>query len=113
MTVERSLVLEVARDEVPVGEPVTVRVTDEAGRAVEGVVVTVDSVVERTDERGRCRIEIRAPGSWKVLAIKDAEEAHSETGEVTYRPTSMFVRAVPESTSSNRLERLGSSGERR
>lgn len=89
MRVSRTLVIEVSRREVSVGEPITVRVRDKSNRPVEGAAVTVGSKRTRTNARGLCELTIESPGFWKLTARK------SPTERVAYRPTARLLRAVP------------------
>ncbi|THE64798.1 carboxypeptidase regulatory-like domain-containing protein [Salinadaptatus halalkaliphilus] len=91
MRVERQLVLEVERHELPVGRPVTVRVRDRSGRPVEDATVAVGSTRERTDARGYCTISLRSPGFWKIVASKPSTDRHS------YRSISGLLRVLPRS----------------
>ncbi|NUC72043.1 carboxypeptidase regulatory-like domain-containing protein [Haloterrigena sp. SYSU A558-1] len=101
MQIERSLVLEISRHEVPVGRPITVRVRDKGNNPIEGALVEAGSKRKRTDGRGRCEIAFRSPGFWKLVATK------SPTERVRYRSTSTLVRALPRSTTDRRPRRVG------
>lgn len=102
MRVERPLVLEISRHEVPVGRPVAVRVRDNGNRPIEGAVIEAGSKRERTDARGRCEITFHSPGFWKLVAVK------SPTDRVEFEPASTLVRAMPRSSTSRRSRRAGS-----
>lgn len=101
MRIERPLVLEISRHEVPVGRPITVRVRDGGNRPIEGAIVEAGTKRERTDERGRCEITFHSPGFWKLHAAK------SPTDRVAYAPASSLVRAVPRSRTGQRPGRVG------
>ncbi|MFC7231614.1 carboxypeptidase regulatory-like domain-containing protein [Saliphagus sp. GCM10025308] len=77
-------------DEILVGEPVTVRVRDHWKRPVEGVTIrTSRRILGRTDDTGRCRIELAAPGFWKLLVVKSPDERFA------YEPLTALVRVLP------------------
>ncbi|APX96038.1 hypothetical protein [Natronorubrum daqingense] len=97
MNVNRSLVLEVNRYEVPVGEPVVVRVTS-SNRPVEGAIVEAGSKRVRTDAGGWCEVTFHSPGFWKIIAAK------SPTDTTAYKPVSTLVRTLPR-TSTRRKAR--------
>ena len=99
MQVERPLVLEISRREMPVGRPIIVRVRDKGNRPIEGAVVEAGSKRKRTDERGRCEITFHSPGFWKIVAAK------APTERVRYESTSTLVRAMPRSTLSRPARR--------
>ena len=101
MQIERQLVLEISRHEVPVGRPIAIRVRNEANRPIEGAVVEAGSKRTRTDERGRCEITFHSPGFWKLVAAK------SPTDRVRYRSTASLIRAMPRSSTSRRPRRTG------
>jgi len=101
MQIERPLVLEISRHEVPVGQPITIRVRDNGNRPIEGAVVEAGSKRKRTDERGRCEITFHSPGFWKLLAAK------SPTDRVRYEPATSLVRAVPRSSTDRPTHRVG------
>ncbi|WP_436343662.1 carboxypeptidase-like regulatory domain-containing protein [Natronorubrum sp. FCH18a] len=101
MKVERPLVLEISRHEIPVGRPITVRVRDSGNRPIEGAVVEAGSKRERTDASGRCEITFRSPGFWKLVARK------SPTERVSYEPAVSLVRAMPRSSTGRRPRRTG------
>lgn len=93
MRVTRTLVLEIERHEVAVGETVTVRVRDRANRPVDGATVVAGSTRRRTDARGCCTITFSTPGFQKLVARK------APTERVAYRSATGLVRAVPRSGS--------------
>ena len=101
MRVERPLVLELSRHEVPVGRPIAVRVRDNGNRPIEGAVIEAGSKRERTDARGRCEITFHSPGFWKLVARK------SSTERVSYKPAVSLVRAMPRSSTGRRPRRSG------
>ncbi|ELY69044.1 hypothetical protein C490_08636 [Natronobacterium gregoryi SP2] len=86
----RSLTLEAATTEATVGDPVTVRVTDDFGRPIEGAVVTSESITAWTDERGRCQITFHTPG------FRTLKAARSPGERVAYRSARATLRVVPE-----------------
>ncbi|WP_207590426.1 carboxypeptidase regulatory-like domain-containing protein [Halomontanus rarus] len=93
MKVDRQLVLEIDRDDVVVGDTVTVRVRDEWNRPIEGALVRSDAEGTRTDESGQCRLTFREPGFWTLVATK------SSTEHVGYERARQLLRVVPETTS--------------
>ncbi|MXV64407.1 carboxypeptidase regulatory-like domain-containing protein [Natronorubrum sp. JWXQ-INN-674] len=101
MRIERQLVLEISRHEVPVGRPVSVRVRDRGNRPIQGAVVEAGSKRKRTDAQGRCELTFRSPGFWKVVATKPSTE------RVTYDPTADLVRALPRSRTEHSPRRPG------
>ncbi|WP_255167693.1 DUF4198 domain-containing protein [Natrononativus amylolyticus] len=96
---QRPLVLEADTDEPVVGEPVTIRARD-WNKPVEGVTVSSHTETAVTDESGRCQLTLRAPGFWKITAIKSPDEY------VAYRPTTVLVRAISKAASRGRVQRL-------
>lgn len=93
MKVDRQLVLEIDRDDVVVGDTVTVRVRDEWNRPIEGALVRSDAEETRTDESGQCRLTFREPGFWTLVATK------SPTEHVAYERARQLLRVVPETAS--------------
>lgn len=88
MKTVRPLVLDLDRDDVPVGEPLAVRVRDGRGKPVADALVASARSEARTGPDGRCRLTFRAPGFRRVVAAKEPGE------HVAYEPTSALVRAV-------------------
>ena len=101
MQVERPLVLELSRHEMPVGRPITLRVRDRGNRPIEGALIKAGTKRKRTDERGRCELAFHSPGFWKVVVAK------SPTDRVRYQSTATLVRAMPRSSTSRRPRRTG------
>lgn len=88
MKVDRQLVLEIDRDDAAVGDTVSVRVRDEWHRPVEGALVRSGPTETRTDESGQCRLTLREPGFWTLVADK------SPTERATYEPARLLLRVV-------------------
>ncbi|WP_049921109.1 carboxypeptidase-like regulatory domain-containing protein [Halopiger djelfimassiliensis] len=101
MIVSRQLVLELERSTVAVGDGIGVRVRDETNRPIENAVVEAGTKRTRTDESGRCRLTLNAPGFWKLIAVKEPTE------RTEYEPATALVRAVPGTTDSRRVRRIG------
>ena len=101
MQIERSLVLEISRHEVPVGRPITLRVRDRGNRPIEDALVETGSKRKRTDDHGLCEITFHSPGFWKIVAEK------SPTERVRYGQASTLVRAMPRSTTARPPRRAG------
>lgn len=99
MIEERPLVLETDTDEAVVGEPLTIRVRD-WNRPVEGVTVISHTERATTDDRGRCQLTLRAPGFWKIVAVKSPGEY------VAYKPARTVIRAVSKAAAKQRVNRL-------
>lgn len=91
MRVERTLVLELERREVTVGDTVTVRVRDTANRPIEGARIDAGPGVYWTDATGRCRLSFSTPGFQKLVARK------AGTDRVSYKPATALLRALPRS----------------
>lgn len=89
MKIDRQLVLEIDRDDVAVGDTVTIRVRDDWHRPVAGALVRIGKSEQRTDESGRCQFTFREPGFWTLVAIKRS------TDRVAYDPAKLLLRVVP------------------
>ncbi|OVE86358.1 carboxypeptidase-like regulatory domain-containing protein [Natronolimnobius baerhuensis] len=89
MRVKRTLVLDLERRDVSVGDTITVRVRDTTNRPIEGARIEAGSGRHWTDSTGRCQLKFTTPGFQKLVARKAA------TDRVRYEPATALVRALP------------------
>lgn len=90
VTIERkelSLGVSVDSQEVTVGEPVTVTVTDENGAPLEGAIVQLPAGSEVTGESGQCTVAFEAPARAQVRASKRGDA-------IIYTPARETVRVT-------------------